>query len=227
MLVFKLGGSLLHQEDCVARLRNWLDKQQAGPVLGIVGGGEVIEGLRLLNRAHPFAQSDLHWICVDTLRTTWQVACKLFPEAIPVESSEALQSLCGQLRRQPDGVTNCVIPNAPASVVHPGLSDAGRRFHWVNPVSFYRSDLTEQPPMSQIDHTPLHFEWPKCGWETTSDSIAVVLARLLGAETCVLLKSCEIPDQLTLNEAGRLGMIDTDLQALVGKELRVRLERLP
>ncbi len=65
--VFKLGGSLLHQPDWPSRLASWLRAQPPGDYFGIVGGGEVVEGLRDLDRVHSLSESRMHWRCVRAL----------------------------------------------------------------------------------------------------------------------------------------------------------------
>jgi aspartokinase-like uncharacterized kinase len=45
-------------------------------------------------------------------------------------------------------------------------------------------------------------------WRVTSDSIAARMARALGAAEVVLLKSVSVPENMTLDEAARQGIVD-------------------
>ncbi|MEF7612957.1 aspartate kinase [Aquincola sp. MAHUQ-54] len=51
-------------------------------------------------------------------------------------------------------------------------------------------------------------------WEATSDTIAFDLAQGLNAERLVMIKSCEIDPQHTLDDLGQAGVIDQPLAAL-------------
>lgn len=59
-------------------------------------------------------------------------------------------------------------------------------------------------------------------WSTTSDSIAALLAHRLSAARLVLLKSCEIPQGLTVEQAAQVGIVDPSLPA-AGRGLRIEL----
>jgi aspartokinase-like uncharacterized kinase len=51
-------------------------------------------------------------------------------------------------------------------------------------------------------------------WDTTSDSIAVELARNLNAERLVVVKSCEVDRNLSLAELGNAGVLDPRFAAI-------------
>ena len=65
----------------------------------------------------------------------------------------------------------------------------------------------------------LPFEWVRSqaseqtNWGTTSDSIALDLARTLNAERLVVVKSCEIDPSLTLDQLGEAGVLDARFAA--------------
>ncbi len=90
--VVKLGGSLLLRSDWPQRLRNWLVRQSAASTLIVVGGGELIESIRELDRAHAFSQHFTHWICIDMLTHTAQIAAQLLPEFPQLAAPEELQA---------------------------------------------------------------------------------------------------------------------------------------
>ncbi len=50
---------------------------------------------------------------------------------------------------------------------------------------------------------------PPIGWETTTDTLAVFLAKLIHADRVVLLKSCTIAEGLTLADAAKQGIVDS------------------
>lgn len=53
-------------------------------------------------------------------------------------------------------------------------------------------------------------------WDTTSDTIALELARKLNAERLVMVKSCSIDPTLTLAQLGLAGVLDQRFAALSG-----------
>jgi aspartokinase-like uncharacterized kinase len=55
-------------------------------------------------------------------------------------------------------------------------------------------------------------------WEATSDSIAVVIGRLLGAQELILLKSVDVVTGLSWEEAGQHGFVDTYFGAALGED---------
>lgn len=77
--VVKLGGSLLVREDLVDRLHRWYTAQRAAETLLIVGGGELIDAIRRLDRVRPGDPAAVHWRCVDLLRATFETVTEWFP----------------------------------------------------------------------------------------------------------------------------------------------------
>jgi aspartokinase-like uncharacterized kinase len=55
---------------------------------------------------------------------------------------------------------------------------------------------------------------PDTGWDTTSDSIALDLARQLNAERMVVVKSCAIDPSASLAELGERGVLDGRFAAI-------------
>ena len=85
--VVKVGGSLLLNADLPSRLSSWLSSQQRAETLMIVGGGELIDAMRRLDRVQPCDPVKLHWRCVDLLQTTFQFMKDWFPAWHAVESA--------------------------------------------------------------------------------------------------------------------------------------------
>lgn len=226
MLVFKVGGSLLHQPDCVPRLRKWIEEQDQTPMLGVVGGGEVIEGLRLLNQQHPLDQVAMHWRCIDALKATWSVACELFPEGMPIATKEEL------IHYVAGGKLACNQPVFEESyqtshATHPGLSQYGRPFGLVLPAAFYSEEGTQVPLVEMVTGAPLSVAWPACSWETTSDSLALLLAIQLRANRCVLLKSCVAADVASLTDAVTKGVVDPGVGQYANRGVNIDIQQLP
>ena len=71
--VVKVGGSLLVRDDLRAALPRWIACQSKAETLLIVGGGELIDAIRNLDRAHGGDPVEIHWLCVDLLKTTFQL----------------------------------------------------------------------------------------------------------------------------------------------------------
>lgn len=153
--VLKLGGSLLSLPDIGWRTRSWLASQEPAENRIIAGGGEIVEAVRDLATVHPLPDDYWHWLCIDLLQSTFSLACRLFPDADAVETTDQFLRLFDLGR---DAKQNCAI---------------------VNPAAFY----------TKTNHRSLPLMLPE-SWDTTSDSIAALLARMLNAEELVLLKSC-------------------------------------
>jgi 5-(aminomethyl)-3-furanmethanol phosphate kinase len=79
--VVKLGGSLLKMPDLAKRFQAWLGEQPTARTIMLVGGGEIVDAVRDLDRIHHFDPRWSHWLCVDLLKHTADVARQLLPEA--------------------------------------------------------------------------------------------------------------------------------------------------
>ena len=89
--------------------------------------------------------------------------------------------------------------------------------YWVRVQSFYsRSELATIPK-----------SWrPESNWNTTTDVLAWLLAKRIDAERIVLMKQCECDPSWSLEEAARLGVVDSELARLAvlnGGKPQVRL----
>lgn len=85
--VLKLGGSLLTLSDWPSRLRSWLAANPSVCNLFVVGGGELVEAVRTLDSIHRLDETFVHWLCIDLLDATAQIAERLLPEFGSVTSS--------------------------------------------------------------------------------------------------------------------------------------------
>lgn len=56
---------------------------------------------------------------------------------------------------------------------------------------------------------------PNHNWDTTTDVLSWILARLIGASELRITKRCPIDPEMPIHEAARLGMIDPELARLV------------
>ena len=56
---------------------------------------------------------------------------------------------------------------------------------------------------------------PRSNWRTTTDSLAWLLGKIIGADRVILVKQCECDSSLSLARASELGVIDQELPRLV------------
>ncbi len=91
--VLKLGGSLLARDDWPRRFRDWIRAESPALNLLIVGGGELIESVRELDRVHHFDQRFTHWLCIDLLASTLRIASQLLPELPVIADAAALNEI--------------------------------------------------------------------------------------------------------------------------------------
>lgn len=89
--VVKVGGSLLIRSDLKQALTTWLDSQSKAETLVVVGGGELIDAIRHLDRTHPGNPIETHWLCVDLLEATCRLCASWFDWKC-VHTSETLQA---------------------------------------------------------------------------------------------------------------------------------------
>lgn len=108
-------------------------------------------------------------------------------------------------------IPNCVVIDSEASFdSHRRSATAVGRFVII-PDAFYHRNRGDCLP---------------CDWQTTSDSIAALLANKIDAEQLVLLKSCDIPQHIDISDAARRGIIDPTFATIV-RLARVEIVQLP
>lgn len=161
--VVKLGGSLLTQETLVPTMLAWIASQPPAQTLVVVGGGEIVDAVRNLDKRYPLPPDQVHWMCVDLLQATHVYAVSMFPQWRSLTSTEELRSFVA-LKNPTTGL--------------------------VAVDTFYRPELPED--WSPEDWSPEAKLLPS-DWRTTTDALAALLAVLVKADELVLLKSCEIP----------------------------------
>ena len=110
--VLKLGGSLLTRKDWPACLRSWLHSQSPALNLLIIGGGEIVEAVRELDEVHQINAAFAHWLCIDLLSSTLQVASHLLPDLSVITSAGELQSTVAELHTCATPATFLVNVNA-------------------------------------------------------------------------------------------------------------------
>lgn len=183
--VVKIGGSLLVRPDLVVTMNAWLTRQTPAQTLVIVGGGQMIDAIRTLDRVHGLDEQAVHWMCVDLLRATFDVAAELFSDWVAIDSADDLR---GYLRT---GELH------PPALVLPGV--------------FYHRNCPHRAPAN---------------WQTTTDTIAALLAFETDADEVVLLKSCDVPTTMPPTEMSRRGIIDEAFAGLAHTTYRLRVEKL-
>ncbi len=71
--VIKVGGSLLVRRDLVDTLTDWFSRHSAAENLVIVGGGDLINAIRDMDRIHGGDPIETHWRCVELLDVTFEL----------------------------------------------------------------------------------------------------------------------------------------------------------
>ena len=186
-LVIKLGGSVLYSDpNWMEKLKRTIELNRGKFISIIVGGGEIVEGVRSLHKLYPqLNHAALHWNCVSLLDATYEIAAQLLPLDGGIPDSNALD-LWNQISHQPP-------PTADQQVM------------WVKVSAFYSMKLLIDIPM----------DWhPALDWNTTTDALAVLLALRWNASEVLLLKSCDISPHWSLQEAAQLGIVDSETPRL-------------
>ena len=96
------------------------------------------------------------------------------------------------------------------------MAQTAYQLHALNPALQLTARKTEIPQLLRQGKTALWLPLElrrdrpdgRTGWDATSDTIALDLAKHLNAEQLVLVKSCTIDPQMTLGELGEAGVVD-------------------
>lgn len=202
--VVKVGGSLFKHHDLIMTLDHWICRQGDDETLVIVGGGDLINAIRSLDGIRPGIPSETHWLCVDLLDVTFQLVSKWF-DWPTVKSVE-------QMRRC---MTEGFAKDRPTLI-------AVRSFYCREPISILPGQhVSPQNGAGQREHPSL-----PANWQTTTDSIAALLAYVTNADELVILKSCEIDPDLTWEQLADHGIVDEAFPEIAPKIPSVRIEQL-
>jgi len=185
MRVIKLGGSLLDLPDLRDRLSLFLNELQPRlPSLVLVGGGGIVEAVRAYNRLWQLNETDCHWLSVRLMNSTANLLKLLFPDWALIESPLALADWLSQAKNEIlDQSPQSELSSAAVSSEKSGILGTKSKCQpaIVAPDAFYS-------PVLNSDALPKN-------WDTTSDSISALLARLVEAEELILLKSTLAPSE--------------------------------
>jgi 5-(aminomethyl)-3-furanmethanol phosphate kinase len=157
--VVKIGGSLLGVDDLKFRLQRWRDLQPGCRQVFLVGGGALVEQIRIFEQRFGLAESVSHELSCELMGITARLAIALLPN-VPIMSDVTF------------------ICKSDQSVIF----DSSR---WL---------LNERPT--------------EASWDATSDSIAAALAKQIGAQQLVLMKSLDVPPGKTVVEASTNRWVD-------------------
>ncbi len=181
--VLKLGGSLLLLPNWPERLTAWIESHPATLNLLLVGGGQIVDAVRELDRQHNLPAPFSHWLCIDLLSATARIASQLLPTFPLITAADELQRIVR------DRFSSETVAGDRGS--RPSLRASAT--YIVDVRCFY------QPPAVGETGGAKHSEsiatdcpLPE-SWETTSDSLAAWLANVVQAEELVLFKSITPP----------------------------------
>ena len=198
--VIKIGGSLLKSSSLVEQLSHWQEKNEPAHTLAIVGGGDLVNAIREIDQATQLDRVDTHWLCVELLRKT----CEIMKQRLdwPVmETATGLQNW----------------------IDHPDLRPT---ISLLQVDTFYRRPQDSQKIKGKESQTRTEpISLPE-SWDTTTDAIAAVLAKQIGATELILLKSCRVDQSLTLAQLAEAEIVDRSFPAATGGIKRVSIEKL-
>jgi 5-(aminomethyl)-3-furanmethanol phosphate kinase len=205
--VVKLGGSLLTWPEWPAAFRRWSAMQPERRTVLIAGGGGAADTVRDWDRAHNLDQSDAHWLAIDAMSVTAQLAARLLPEAALTDDWCVLDS-----PGWPE--LNVGVPPLGGSPSATAKTPA--------PLLIFDPRLFLQQIEPTAGGTPLPHSW-----DVTSDSIAARIADLLGSEELVLFKSCLPAAEIaSLEQTANAGYVDGCFPEFASKLPLVRLVNL-
>lgn len=91
--VIKLGGSLLNLPNLAEVIQEWATEERPGRNFWVVGGGDLVEAMRVLDQVHEFDQESIHWQCVRLLGETARILHSLVPSFSLLESKQELENV--------------------------------------------------------------------------------------------------------------------------------------
>ncbi|WP_245930562.1 uridylate kinase [Methylobacterium radiodurans] len=217
LTVVKLGGSLLADPERLrARLRR-LAVGADGPCLIVPGGGPFADAVRTAQAALGFDDRLAHRLALDAMGQMAEVFLDLEPRLALVSTLPPPPSAgegTPRSRRGRDEVPQKGSDDAgKRSSLHEGCASSVR----VAPLS--RPGLTAGPPSPVEGGGRAALVWNPSSlraghpdipetWDVTSDSLALWLARDVGAAACILVKSAAPPPGTGPADWARHGLVD-------------------
>lgn len=203
--LIKLGGSLLHQPGWPQALFEWIQRRLDCRWLMVVGGGESIEAMRHLDLIHQLDPKAMHWRCIRMLSVNYEIALELWSRQLSLNAQQ---------------------------IAELGIDDLEKLRLWLSQRELQRVssprtaiiDLGKLYPLL-YEHRPELPRLPE-NWNTTSDALALWMARALGATELVWLKSCEIDPAWDWKEMEAREIVDQATGSLLVPGLRCRFEKL-
>ncbi|MEM6979596.1 MAG: protein kinase [Planctomycetota bacterium] len=179
--VLKIGGSWLGRTSMLTDLQRWFDQaDQASITVMLVGGGKLIEAIRIWDRLRPADSAMVHWRCVDLLSVSFAHVQDSMQQDQAFQDVDYLATTADTQQFQ-DLLRTDESPRP------------SKQRYLLNVPAAYHQGVASVLPAD---------------WSTTTDSIAWHLADHWQADECVLLKSCQIDPTQTLDDWIRQGIID-------------------
>jgi aspartokinase-like uncharacterized kinase len=223
--IVKLGGSQLTNPNWPTQLAAWFRSQPIDRYLVLIGGGRLIEAVREIDSISIRVAADsmrpmgverrdsesintgstdtpprtvldptlVHWLCIDLMNATFEVAAALLPDITAL--------------RDPDSLSTWLTKTE---------SSVEKSLAIVRVASFYNRSTEEQ--LRAMD------AWPTENWRTTSDSCAVILARLVAAERIVLIKSVSVAEGMDASTATAEQLVDDSLSDLMDSQIQLEFQ---
>lgn len=77
--------------------------------------------------------------------------------------------------------------------------------HWIRVKSYYSQECIEAIPATWLPHS---------NWDTTTDALAWLLAKLTIADELILMKQCLVDPNWSISDAAAEGVVDTEIARL-------------
>ena len=139
---------------------------------------------------------------IESMRSIHQIYPEITAEAMHWRCIELLRhsmEICHDLLPLPGAVRSALDFQRLLSVV------PTRGHHWICVTSFYSRESADRIPE----------KWrPSSDWNTTTDAIAWLLAKMVSADSLVLIKQCSIDPLWSLTEAAERGVVDPEIARL-------------
>lgn len=119
-VVVKLGGSLLTQSNLSTRIEQWLDQQDSSTQhIFIIGGGEAVDAIRLIDASNPLPEESTHWTAIATMDLNANLFCNWLPrwpiigeyhKLVRVNDSKIIFRVESFLREQEPNLPGTLLP---------------------------------------------------------------------------------------------------------------------